>query len=97
VLTAYLTDPSESFDFKSMDAFTVSESSFRDFISKSGKPREELDDATVDSFRKEVQESLSHRERKPFWVKTHNANIVRNGQRLIFPVHPTKAYLVSWS
>lgn len=84
-MTAYLTNPGEPFDFKSMNAFTVSESSYRDFIAKSGKRREELDDATVDSFRKEVQQTLSCREQRPFWVKTHNANIVHNGQRLILP------------
>lgn len=85
VLTAYLTDARGPFDFKWMDRFTVSESSYRDFIAKSGTAREDLDEATVDLLRKEVQHSLTQRQQRPFWVKTHNANILHNGQRLIFP------------
>jgi hypothetical protein len=94
ILTAYLTDVDDLFDFKSMDPFTRSESSFRDYIAKSGKPREQLDDETIDSLRKEVQLSLAANAKRPFWVKTHNANIVRHGQRLIYPEYTFAAVYI---
>jgi hypothetical protein len=94
ILTAYLLDAEDPFDFKSMDAFTASESSVRDFVAKSGKTREQLEDETVDSFRKEVQQSLSLQDRRPFWVKTHNANVVHNGQRLIWPEFTSAAIYI---
>lgn len=85
VLTAYLNDAPGPFNFKAMDGFTVSESSFRDYVARSGKSREQLDMATIDALRRDVQQALTTRKERPFWVKTHNANVLHKGQRLVYP------------
>jgi hypothetical protein len=85
LLTAYLTDAVGPFDLKSMDPFTASESLVRAYLARSGKTREELDEATIDSLRREIQEALTARKERPFWLKTHNGNFLRKGQRLVCP------------
>src|SRR5437868_5649762 len=85
MLTAYLTRWTRPFALEAMDEFTASDSVYRDYLALAGRSTGQLTEDQIDALRMEVQLTLTQRKQRPFWIKTHNANITRRGHRLICP------------